>query len=99
MKWLQKLIMKANLPVIFLKEKGQFVAYTPALDLSTSGRTLAQTERRFVEVASIFLEECYKMGSLDEVLCNLGWENHHDAWMPPVVVGQDSRTVSIPLPA
>jgi hypothetical protein len=36
MEWMKKLLTNANLPVIFLKEKGQFVAYTPALDLSES---------------------------------------------------------------
>jgi predicted RNase H-like HicB family nuclease len=98
MEWMKKLIMNAQLPVIFLKEKGQFVAYTPALDLSTSGKTLAQAERNFVEAAKIFFEECRKMGTLDEVLQELGWEKHREAWTPPVVVVRNSQTVSVPLP-
>jgi len=99
MEWMKKLIMSAKLPVIFLKEKGQFVAYTPALDLSTSGKTLAQAERRFIEAAELFFEECYKMGTLDEVLHDLGWKKSHGTWVPPVSVAQDARTMSIPLPA
>ena len=74
-----------NLPVIFFKEKGQFVAYTPALDLSTSGETLAQTERRFAETAKIFLEECHAMGTLNEVLRELGWEKKRGTWIPPII--------------
>ncbi len=74
MEWMKKLMMSAHLPVIFLKEKGRFVAYTPALDLSTSGATIAQAERRFIEAATLFFEECRAMGTLDEVLGKLGWE-------------------------
>jgi len=99
MEWMKKLLASANMPVIFLKEKGQFVAYTPALDLSTSGKTLAQAERRFAEAAKIFFEECHKMGTLDEMLRDLGWKKQHNTWMPPMSVVQDARTISIPLPA
>jgi predicted RNase H-like HicB family nuclease len=99
MEWMKKLMMNAKLPVIFLKEKGQFVAYTPALDLSTSGKTLAQAERRFGEAAKIFFEECHKMGTLETVLRDLGWKKNRDTWMPPMAIVQDSRMVSVPLPA
>ena len=74
MEWMKKLLANANLLVIFLKEKGRFVAYTPALDLSTSGKTLAQAEQRFMEAAELFFEECHKMGTLNEVLHDLGWK-------------------------
>jgi predicted RNase H-like HicB family nuclease len=97
MEWMKKIIMRANLPVIFLKEKGQFVAYTPALDLSTAGKTLAQAERRFAEAVMLFFEECQKMGTLNEVLRDLGWKKHRDAWNPPVVIARESRVMSIPL--
>jgi predicted RNase H-like HicB family nuclease len=97
MEWMKKLIMNASLPVIFLKEKGQFVAYTPALDLSTSGKTLAQAERRLVEAAEIFFEECHKMGTLDEVLRELGWRRSRDAWVPPMSIIRDAQTLSISL--
>jgi len=99
MEWMKKLLISANLPVIFLKEKGQFVAYTPALDLSTSGKTLAQAKRRFAEAATIFFEECHKMGTLDEILRDLGWEKRENAWTPPMAVVGDSQTMNIPLPA
>jgi predicted RNase H-like HicB family nuclease len=74
-----------NLPVIFFKEKGQFVAYTPALDISTSGKTLDEAERRFVEAAKIFLEECHAMGALSQVLQELGWEKKRGVWIPPII--------------
>jgi len=44
-----------NLPVSFLRESDQFVAYTPALDLSTSGTTLEEAKSNFTEAVGIFL--------------------------------------------
>lgn len=59
---------QANLSVTFLREGKRFVAYTPALDLSTSGTTFEQAKKRFTEAVQIFLEECHKMGTLEGVL-------------------------------
>ncbi|HUC01572.1 MAG TPA: hypothetical protein VMA75_01550 [Candidatus Paceibacterota bacterium] len=96
---MKKLLTEANLPVIFFKERGQFVAYTPALDLSTAGKTLGQAEKHFKEAVGLFFEECHKMGTLDAVLRDLGWEKSRTGWVSPVAVVQGSRTISVPLPA
>ncbi|MDI6641967.1 MAG: hypothetical protein QME68_06635, partial [Elusimicrobiota bacterium] len=61
-------LIKAELPVVIFKERKKFVAYTPALDLSTCGNTFEQARKRFVEAVEIFLEETLKMGTLDSVL-------------------------------
>ena len=37
------------LPVSILREGDSFIAYTPALDLSTVGDTLEQAQKRFEE--------------------------------------------------
>lgn len=84
------------LPVTFLREGDAFVAYTPALDLSTSGSTFEQAQNRFVEAVQIFFEETYVMGVLDEVLSDLGWKKHNNDWVPPMVIAQESQTVRIP---
>jgi predicted RNase H-like HicB family nuclease len=58
----------AELPVLFLKEGAQYVAYTPALDLSTCGDTFEQARRRFAEAVAAFIEQAVEMGTLDDVL-------------------------------
>ena len=98
MEFMKKVSLRASLPVIFLKEKRQFVAYTPALDLSTSGRSLKEAQKNFVEAAQIFLEECYKMGTLSKILTDLGWKKKKNAWTPPVVIARGSRELNIPIP-
>ncbi len=63
-----------NLSVTFLKEGDQFVAYAPALDLSTCGKTLEEARRRFGEAAVLFVDELHRKGTLNEVLFGLGWQ-------------------------
>jgi len=91
-------IKKLQLPVIFFKEGKQIIAYTPALDLSTFGKTLAQAQRRFGEVVGIFFEELIKMGTLEEVLEECGWEKHHNEFLPPTIISHGMTSVSVPLP-
>ena len=89
--------LNVSLAVTLLHEGDQFVAYSPALDLSTSGDTLEQAKTRFSEAVDIFLEETTKKGTLPEVLSDLGWQKSNDSWLPPVVIGQSSEFVNIPL--
>ncbi len=79
--------MDVNLPVIVLKEGKQFVAYTPALDISTCGDTLEQAHKRFDEAVKLFLEECMRMGTLEDVLIECGWTKEHGKeFVPPQVI-------------
>lgn len=66
--------MEINIPVSILKEGNKFIAYSPALDLSTSGKNYDEVKRRFKEILGIFLEELLKKGTLKEVLLDLGWK-------------------------
>lgn len=87
-----------KVPVSIFREGKRFVAYSPVLDLSTSGRTLAETRHRFAEVVVIFFEELEDLGTTDEVLTGLGWQRRKRMWQPPVPVSQDIEDIRIPLP-
>lgn len=93
------LSLTANLPVIFLREGKRFIAYTPALDLSTSGKSFAEAKRRFEEIAQVFFDEIGRMGTLEEVLLNLGWQKEERKFIPPTVVAHESQRVRILIPA
>ena len=93
---MNKVAFQVNLPVAVLREDNQFVAYTPALDLSTAGSTYEEAKQRFEEAVGIFFEETIRMGTLDEVLSDLGWKKAHNEWIPPVVVSQEQQMVRIP---
>ena len=90
-------LVQLNLPVTFLREKKRFVAYSPALDLSTSGKNFEDAQKHFAEIARIFFEEIMGKGTIDEVLGNLGWEKIKAKWQPPVVISNQPETISIPV--
>lgn len=85
--------LSAQLSVSVFKEGKYFVAYTPALDLSTSGKTYKQAMKRFDEIVDIFFEELIKKGTAEEVLLGLGWEKIKKHFVPPSLIAQESRQV------
>jgi predicted RNase H-like HicB family nuclease len=87
---------KAQVPVTILKEDKVFIAYSPVLDLSTSGKTFSQVRRRFSEAVQIFFEELNQAGTLDEVLTDLGWTKINSQLTPPVSVTNDLIDVCVP---
>jgi hypothetical protein len=80
-----------KIPVTIFKEKDMFVAYTPALDLSTSGKTFVQVRKRFAEAINIFFEEIERMGTIDEVLGGLGWRKIKQEWRPLAPVAHEMQ--------
>ena len=94
---MNKFAIKFSLPVSILKEGKTFVAYTPALDLSTSGDSLKGARKNFNEAVNLFFEELVELGTLEEVLANLGWKKQNNVFEPPVVVANNTESFSIPL--
>lgn len=93
---------KLTLSVAFYREGNKFIAYSPALDLSTCGDTQEQAKKRFEECLHLFLKETDKMGTFEDVLLECGWKkvDHPEKhWQPPVFVGQIEEEVRLPCPA
>lgn len=91
-----KINLQFNLPITFLREGKRFIAYTPALDLSTSGRSFEQARKRFADATLIFFEEIVNKGTMDDVLGSLGWQKIERRWQPPVVISQESEMINVP---
>ena len=85
-----------SLPVFITKQGRRFVAYTPALDISTSGTSEKDAKKKFGELVSLFLEEILEAGTVDDVLSELGWRKQEKKWTPPKVVS--SHYVAFPIP-
>lgn len=90
--------IKISLPVTIFREGKHFVAYTPVLDLSTSGKSFEEVKRRFEEAVFIFFEEIIKRETLEEVLSELGWQKVKKRWSPPVPIAQELEEFTVPLP-
>src|SRR4030042_4670735 len=83
-----------KLSVMFLREGEKFIAFSPALDLSTSGETLEEAKRRFSEAAHLFFEEIIKRGILEQTLSELGWSKIKQDWQSPVSIASESQEIS-----
>ncbi len=78
--------MNIDLSVVVFKEGTSYVAYSPALDLSTSAKTDKKARQRFSEAVRLFFEELAELGTTQEVLASLGWKKVRSNWKPPMVV-------------
>ena len=78
--------LEVSMPVALIKEGNVYVAWTPALDISTSGKTEHEAKKNFDELVSIFFEEFTDNPSaLEIVLESLGWTKQQKQWTPPKV--------------
>jgi hypothetical protein len=84
------------LPVLITKQNKRFVAYTPVLDLSTSGKTEKDVKKKFVEMVSVFLEELVEANTVDDVLSEFGWKKVQKKWSPPKVVSSNFMGIKVP---
>ncbi|HJZ05545.1 hypothetical protein A2634_00065 [Candidatus Amesbacteria bacterium RIFCSPHIGHO2_01_FULL_48_32] len=84
------------LSVIVIKEGDSFIAYSPALDLSTAGETYAEAKKRFEEAVGIFFEEISQKNTVDKALTELGWQKQNNEYLPPMVVGSQTENFSVP---
>jgi len=93
----------ANLSISIFKQGRRFIAYSPALDIATSGKNEIEVKKRFGQLVPTFLEELDEMGTTKEVLTELGWKKHKEpsgfkSWMPPIV-SNHSLKFNIPVTA
>jgi len=91
-----KKIAAIKLSVSVLKQDNRYVAYSPALDLSTSGKSETEAKKRFGEAALLLIEELDKAGTLREMFKELGWKQAQKRWSPPKEV---QKSVELQIPA
>jgi hypothetical protein len=92
--------MGVKLTVNFYREGDKFIAYSPALDISTYGDSFEEAKSKFEELVDIFIDETLKMGTLEEVLKGLGWKKvarPKPHWAPPVYLTTTQEEVQIPV--
>jgi len=81
--------------VHIFKEGDAFVAYVPALDLSSCGASDDEARRNIRDAVRGFLATSAEMGTLDEILQEAGYEREGDAWRAPDFVSVDRLTMSM----
>lgn len=59
--------MKLDFRIEIFKEGNQFVALAPELNVSSFGDSPEDAKSSIKEAVELFLEECKRMGTLDEI--------------------------------
>ncbi len=93
--------LQVQLGVVFFKENEKFIAYCPAMDLSTCGDTFEHAQKRFDEAARLFLEEIIEMGTLEDVLTEYGWQKTSSPdhpWVPPAIIAKTQENINVNYP-
>jgi hypothetical protein len=60
-----------------------YIAYCPALDLSSSGETHTEAVSNFYEAFQLYVETCIEAGTFIQDLKQLGWEIKNATITPP----------------
>ena len=60
--------------VVIIKEGDYFIANSPALDLSSFGKTEKKAISNFKEALGLFIESCIEKKTLKKVLVSCGWQ-------------------------
>ena len=83
----------AKIPYIVIKEARSYTAYSPALDLSSCGKSYKEAQQMFHKAATLFVTELDKMGTLEEVLQECGWKKVGKELLAPEIVGNESDEI------
>ncbi len=83
---------------LILKEGDVYVSYCPQLDVSSCGDTVEEARRMLKEAVRLFLEEAEKMGTLQTILEEAGYQQesvgNDQRWRPPRIVATELMSVS-----
>ena len=75
--------LKVSLEFFCFEQDNRWIAYCPALRLSTYGDTLEEAAEMFPEALEILLEDLIESGKLEKVLVSLGWSLKPTKYAPP----------------
>jgi predicted RNase H-like HicB family nuclease len=62
-----------NVDIVIVKDGDYFIAYCPALQVSSYSHNEKEARSGFDEALQIFVEETEKKGSFEKVLLKMGW--------------------------
>lgn len=76
--------IRTEVPVYFMEEDAQWIAYCPPLEITTYADSLEEAKEAFVDALQIFLEEMIERKTLEKELIRLGWTLTKSRYRPPV---------------
>ncbi len=80
---------------IIFQEGKAYVAHCPELDVSSCGRDVDEARRNLKTSVRLFIEEAEKLGTLDDILREAGYQRTTDgAWKSPRIVSTEVMSLS-----
>lgn len=83
-------LLNLNVEVALFKEEGIWVAYCPALEVSSYGDDKDEAKVAFEEALQIFLAETERKRTLEKYLLKLGWQLQQK---PKLMYNQPQQTL------
>jgi len=79
---------------IVFQEGETFIAYSPKLDVSSCGNTIDEARKNLKIAVRLFLEEAEKMGTLEDILQESGYEKtDFNSWRTPRLIATELMSV------
>jgi len=81
------------------RQENWYIAYCPALDITTQGKTSTEAKENLKEACSLFMLSCFERGTFEQAMRELGWSVVNGASpKPPARVPQGAFQFPIPIP-
>jgi len=85
--------IELTMPISIKEEGGYYITSCKVLDIHSQGKTKKKAISNIIEAVQLFIETCYEMGTLDEVLKDAGL---HVSKMKARRIKRDT-SISVPL--
>ena len=87
--------MKIFARVEIFKEADVYVALSPDLSVSSFGETVEEARISIKEAIEGFVEECERMGTLEDVLEESGFSKIDDSWHSRKAIAEEDLAIAL----
>jgi len=87
--------LKIDYTVQLWREENQYVAHAMPLDVMSAGASPEEARHALDEAVGLFLKTAADMGTLEQVLEEVGYAFQDDAWEGPAWVGVERHSLSM----
>jgi predicted RNase H-like HicB family nuclease len=87
--------MNLSVRIEVFKEGDVYVALSPELNVSSFGETIDDAKKSLKEALEAFIEECERMGTLEDVLEESGFSKINDSWESRKPVAEEDLALAL----
>jgi len=89
-------MVQVDYDMIVFREGQSYVAYCPELDVSSCGREVDEARGNLKTAVRLFIEECNRMGTLDQVLQEAGYApDGRGGYVSPNLVATERASIAV----